>query len=614
MPITPRFVISQSESHVNIDIRVPHVRVSVDSIHVALSAAPSTTILDNAASLLSGHQDDNEEDEELHNTTALATTTTVHFSSPPYLLMLNFEPHQFHERAAEACATYEPTIEHGMVRLSLQKQVPGVMWNNLDLIGRMAQPKKSNHHPLSSSSTTTTLGTDKPATSQWLKEVTSFQTITNQSVEDDDETDKPAISSGSYGFLKMFGGIFADLNRDGLAREMLELPWDSNHDQEYRLQSPQIDDHDDDIWGRRRQERWRLEQSKFDKDRWLQDLDIDEDDYVYQCALAMKPHWMKQVDRHGTCSNTVEKLSQGIASLFLEPNIETPTTTGAPPQPTNTYFTESETLKMHEIPYPILPKNISDASLDCLLLGLWDILFAYVYDHLTTDGERTVESAWTISTLSASLSCLEDYSDVVLTQSLNGHDGEDDKDHGHHRVSVAVISSFRRVLVYPYIRNLQFAQYCGSQVVDIFSQGPRCILRCLLQTRTILEESELYYLGNKLFLDPYLAWLQRDTDQIGDRIKQIQVPLQRCVDKMTSLQDLNFVAYSDEDIVDEEEDESSEDDDDSEGDDDDSEDDDSDTRSEDSSTEPARKPNQPSYSGELLDHNLGLSHCSSILE
>ena len=42
-----------------------------------------------------------------------------------------------------------------------------------------------------------------------------------------------------------------------------------------------------------------------------------------------------------------------------------------------------------------------------LYLGLVDLLFAYCYDHRTTEGEGNVESAWTMCKLSSTLSCLE---------------------------------------------------------------------------------------------------------------------------------------------------------------------------------------------------------------
>lgn len=42
-----------------------------------------------------------------------------------------------------------------------------------------------------------------------------------------------------------------------------------------------------------------------------------------------------------------------------------------------------------------------------VLLGLADILFAYAYDHRTTTGDPSVESAWTVAVLSPLLSWLE---------------------------------------------------------------------------------------------------------------------------------------------------------------------------------------------------------------
>lgn len=42
-----------------------------------------------------------------------------------------------------------------------------------------------------------------------------------------------------------------------------------------------------------------------------------------------------------------------------------------------------------------------------LYFGLVDIIAAYCYDHRTTEGEPTSESAWTINKLSATLSWFE---------------------------------------------------------------------------------------------------------------------------------------------------------------------------------------------------------------
>ena len=42
----------------------------------------------------------------------------------------------------------------------------------------------------------------------------------------------------------------------------------------------------------------------------------------------------------------------------------------------------------------------------------------------------------------------------------------------------------------------------------VVNHGAPCLVRCLLQLRKVLYASDLYYLGVKIYVDPYLAWLQ----------------------------------------------------------------------------------------------------------
>lgn len=554
MPIVPRFTITQTDSHVLLEIRVPHVRVTADSIQVALSSSTITQPLER----IDGINDDHDQDDPATS----FHTNTLHFSSTPYLLILNFAPNRFDEFAAEACATYEPTIKNGVVRLSLKKENVGVFWEDLDLIGRMVQPNGANEV------------TSRSKNSNWLKEVVTSEIHCFEDMENGSDSHRSRTNvkdiAGSYGFLKMFKGIFSDLHRDGLAREMLEMPWDEENTDELR-----IDECNNDIFWRRRNLRWSMEKEKFDEERWIQDLDI-EDDYVYQCAMNMKSHWKPSTSKEK--SNSMESLMNEMASIsmthksnqraFLED-----------------YFSPDEQLQLTSIPYPILPpvtlQQPREAKLmESLLLGLWDILFAYVYDYITTGGDPTVESAWTITTLSASLSCLEDYFDTIFVQGGqdNHHIEQTDRTaidpDGIHNSNTAdstllvVVSSIRRTLIYPYLRNIKLASNCAEQVVLIFQQGPRCMIRCLLQTRQILEKSDIYYLGNKLFVDPYLLWLQRDAMEISSSIENLVPKLKNsiCLAKEQSLAWLGLGSVDQEQIIstdDEEEDSSNTDEDDS---------------------------------------------------
>ena len=419
MPITPHFHLSQTLTHVGVEIRVPHVRVSVESVEV------------------------------------LVDREKLHFSSPPYLLILQF-PAPFAETDASESAKYDPSRDGGVITLDLKKQEPE-LWPDLDLLGQLMRPKMPSSH--------------KPLRAEVVSEERNEADNQEETIEDPlppnvlDE-DKP-----HYGFLNQSVGVFTDLVREGLAAEMLQLP------------NPDETDSND-----RRKLRLEAEEETFDADRYLGDVDI-EDDYIYQCAMAMEPHWALSVDL----------LTQQMATM---------TTTEQHPM----YFTEEESAKLASIAYPILPAGIDDQQQRSLLLGLLDILFAYVYDHLLTDGDPSIESSWTVSSLSCTLSWLE---------SFGSTDGLHD----------VIGFSSRRSLIYPYIRNYDFALYCWNQVAAIIRNGRRCVIRCLLHTRAILDKSEFHYMGNRFYIDPYLGWIQSrlsDETLIVFSKELLEIPKKTC--------------------------------------------------------------------------------------
>ena len=452
MTIAPSFQLRQTDTHILLEISVPHIRVAVKEIELTLTNDGS----------------------ELH-----------WYAPPIYLLRLNFAPYQFRsmeeEEEEETChASYLPHIENGVIRIQLEKLVPQQHWENLDLLGQWKPP---------------------PPPNQWLKGV-----VVEEEKESGDKEREPSptsdgnrapLHSGGFGFDRMFvENIFHDLTRDGLGKEMLECPWPllSNNNEN--------DDAENSIQLQRRQLRIKQYENRlFSVERYQQDLDV-EDDAIYQSALAMSPHWR-----------------------FVPPDTEE-------------FFTASERLLISTIPYPLLdtPVAIPITAIDAsrqqrLCIGLLDILFAYVYDHVTTEGDPTVESAWTIFILSTSFSWLDDWLD------------DDVADDVLFLVPAVIRSSIRRALIYPYLRSLEFACFIWTQVQTILSQGLRTVLRCLLQIRVILDRSELYYFGNKLYVDPYLMWLQQYTSS-SYLETQIFVPMADCIsqyidrfNQMTQLKD-----------------------------------------------------------------------------
>jgi len=507
MPITPHFELSQTDDHVIIRIRVPHVRVSFESVQVVLT-------------------DENR---------------CLHFASQPYLLVLTFS-NAFEENADEACAQYDPFQDHGRIVLRLAKASPGLWWDDLDMVGALVKPRAARQlqefvTDACTAGASTSSKTSSIQKSNWIKQVLNETTDFDGDGDNDGHENKeqndgidsrgsatdgennrmlPLHQQQGYGFCHMFQNVFADLARDGLAREMLEIPLNNQrHVLEQKntiLSSSVVVQEKENI--NYQQQRQDMEVSKFNQERYLEDLHV-EDDYLYQVAMDMRPHW-SQLESHQSPTPIPAAAAAEAAAVAATNNTT----------PSQSYFSAEESAQLASIPYPLLPRFTTVANERYLWWGVLDLLFAYCYDHLLTGGDPTVESAWNISILSVTLSWLESFQDY-----------DDDGDYEHDTTwssNRIVLQSTRRSLIYPYLRNLEFAIYVWKQVSQILRLGGRrCVVRCLLQVRNILDQSELYYLGNKLYIDPYLAWLQdsrrHENDDRKDYLHQLSSEIEDVV-------------------------------------------------------------------------------------
>lgn len=517
MPITPHFRLTQDEEHLWVDVQVPHVKVSRDSVEVVI------------------------EDE-----------CRMHFYASPYLLVLTF-PHLLHDADDHISATWDPI--QGSIRLTLLKQTHQ-LWPDLDLLANLLQSTKQQQrtgrggssggvvHEIISSSPSTDEAPPVENDEAELQE----QNVNNDSDEIDQDplrmmmTGSAAVSRGClnvdgvevddavslefprYGFANMFHHVFSDLVREGVV--FVDIP------------EPDTTRSCD-----RRRLRLEAETLKFDPDRYLQDLDM-EDDHFYQCAMEMTPHWN---NRHNATTteeavttlsvesekkdtaignqnvdkeDDVDEITHAMSQLNTHSDTQASTSSGSS---SHDYFTSDELAKLCSIPYPLLPTTVTSSTSPKvtmeLLLGLLDMLYAYVYDHLLTEGEPTVESAWTVSILSCSLSWL----DVPMLP--DDFALSSDSSSCQPFVLEVLCASLRRTLIYPYLRNFDLGLHCWNEVHRIVRNGRRCILRCLLQLRNILDKSECHYLGNKLFVDPYLAWLQQPRSVTDLDLKVVETQL-----------------------------------------------------------------------------------------
>ena len=213
----------------------------------------------------------------------------------------------------------------------------------------------------------------------------------------------------------------------------------------------------------------------FDGDRYLGDMVGKDEDPLYEEAMRIKPFWLGEGE-------------EGREGVWDEVEKE-----------------ELATLKNREFLWGETEEEARDGR-RAVGLGLLDLLLAFVYDWRTTGGEATVESAWTMTTLSPSLSYLETY--------RGGYRG---REGGREGVWKVVRTFKRRVVTYPYLRVWALAEKCVEDVGGMLEggrEGRRVMLRCLLRMRRVLRRTETHYLLNRLFLDDYCVLLQSAVGEV----------------------------------------------------------------------------------------------------
>ena len=95
-------------------------------------------------------------------------------------------------------------------------------------------------------------------------------------------------------------------------------------------------------------------------------------------------------------------------------------------------------------------------------------------------------------TLSASLSFLDPFYDIAT--------GED----GAMSLKDVMSASSRRGLIYPYLRMWKLVKQVLVDVTKILLLGEKCVLKCLLQMRAVLEHTDTHYMLNKVLLVFYI--------------------------------------------------------------------------------------------------------------
>ena len=298
----------------------------------------------------------------------------------------------------------------------------------------------------------------------------------------------------SYGFNNAYSDFFRAWH--GEVSEILSLP-DPDH-----VQPEQ-----------RRILREAAEEQQFNIERYLMDCANQSDDMYFNLAMEYVPFWReypvllppaetprkeKAVRVLKPCTVEVDSDVNGVGKSIdnLSPDVALPSVY---PE-SSIKFTDAEQELLLRLPRKefLLPEDSQEETV--VVGGLVDILIGFAYEQLTTQGDSGVESTWTVSIVSPTLSWLDSNADL-------------------HAV---VRSSVRRMISFPFLRQYDLALRSVCEASEMLKRGKRVVLRALLMLHRIVEKSETQYLLNSLYIQDYCVWIQ---SVANERLRRVSIEL-----------------------------------------------------------------------------------------
>lgn len=354
--------------------------------------------------------------------------TDFMFYSKPYYLRLNLPGKvQYSEKP-----NVDYNVDKKVLTIKAPKAVKGEIFDGLDLVTKLLTTKKN-----------------KAAASPMIEVIDGLNSIEADQEEDEEfdwsieqnpceEFSNISLTGEQCGFANSYSYAVFKLKEE--TQEIFDV-------REPQNKSPLL----------RREERLKTESRNFDEDHYIADLYHDDE---IQQLLKYKPEWEELYEKlQSNSPNSCDDMIQ---------------------------FTSEEKEKLRKLPNKeyILDKN----QVKLAFLSLVDIIFAYAYNKRTTEGENTVESAWTVNKLSPTLSWLESFSSVAEV----------------------ALASIRRSLCYPLFRHFELSVTILEDVRKIFLLGRKYVIKCLLEIHEMFSFSEPRYILNELFITDYCVWMQTE--------------------------------------------------------------------------------------------------------
>ncbi|CAI5719190.1 unnamed protein product [Peronospora destructor] len=504
MVTTPKFHVTQNPAWVFIHVHVPFVRVSEMEFYV--------------------------------------DGMDFSFYCKPYLLKLHF-PHEVVDDEL-AKAVYDPNKENGTIVVHLLKKEPGQDFPDLDMLTKLLQPQRP---PVDVKADTLQCKTPliEVLESMGSEPIGSFQeesdrlnTLIRNTLNRNNEENAAPLAEQVRTDLSLLslemsaeptqsvGSIKLDAEKeacDSISVRVTDLTpsygfnnaysnffraWHGEVSEILSLPNPEHVQPD-----QRRILREAAEEQQFDIERYLMDFANQRDDMYFDLAMNYVPFWRnypvlllpaetpreeKEVRMPKPSSVEVASDVHGVGESIY--NLSLDVTLPPVHSASSISFTDAERELLLRLPRKefLLPEGSLEETV--VVGGLVDILIGFAYEQLTTQGDSGVESTWTVSIVSPTLSWLDSNADL-------------------HAV---VRSSVRRMITFPFLRQYDLALRSVCEASEILKRGTRVVLRALLMLHRVVEKSETQYLLNSLYIQDYCVWIQSVADE---RLRRVSIEL-----------------------------------------------------------------------------------------
>ncbi|KAH3687622.1 hypothetical protein WICPIJ_001389, partial [Wickerhamomyces pijperi] len=478
--LTPYFACSQDETHINIDIKISHIRFDAVGVQTIV-------------------QDD-----------------LFIFSLSPYYLRLRFPCELIDDEDHPAKAEF--VLSEDCVKVKVWKKNKGEHFSDLEfsqkLLARLGEDVDKQQEALSSEELLQQIGVksddkellrqvgdlDPPQkqqqqqTAPLIQEISSTNNDLIQTEEQGSQfswelpqqmqpqTAEPIATQFKYGFQSQYDTIIGISISNG--NDINELS-----DPEHTVALDRI------------KERLSREDFKFDVEYYAADYMTtkysDEDEY-----------------------NTVKELIQWPSEQFITGSL-TNNTDG---------FTKEQDEQMLRLGSYKQKALIDDPK--PLYYTILSLSFATLFEIRSTQGELTTESAWGIGKLTPQIANL----DLLLT---HPELYEDSTGNGIDMIKLVIVTAIRRALAFPLARNFELCIKVWFDVIEVLKNGKMSLVKLLLIAHEAFRFHDVYYVYCKVLLDDLVKWVIAN-DQVDFVVKSLAGEVERVLMNELKKSDIRF--------------------------------------------------------------------------